>query len=228
MLARTDAPAVLLWSGGKDAAWALECISKQQAFTVEALLTTVVETTQTVTAHGTPLSLVKQQAAALSLPLHVMRVPPSSSNAEYETEFEQTMEPVKARGVRHVIAGDVHLEDVRDYRASLIQQIGMTPVFPLFGLDASALAEEMLSSGLQAVVTSVDTRQLAPSFVGRTYGVDFLNDLPESVDPCGENGEFHTFVTHHPAFQDPVPVQVDGIRGSGRMRYARLQASAEP
>lgn len=227
MPARTDAPAVLLWSGGKDGAWTLEYVRNQgnQAFTVEALLTTVVEDTHAVTAHGTPLSLVKQQATALGLPLHVMRVPPSPSNATYETEFKRAMEPVQACGVRHAIAGDVHLEDVRDYRASLIEQIGMIPVFPLFGLDASAIAEEMLSSGLQAVVTSVDTEQLAPAFVGRSYELGFLDDLPEHVDPCGENGEFHTFVTHHPAFQDPVPVQVDGIRGTGRMRYARLRAT---
>jgi len=227
MPAKTDAPAVLLWSGGKDAAWTLEYVSSQdnqEAFTVEALLTTVVEDTHAVTAHGTPLALVKQQAMALGLPLHVMRVPPSTSNATYETEFDRAMGPVQACGVRHAIAGDVHLEDVRNYRASLIKRIGMTPVFPLFGLDASALADEMLSSGLQAVVTSVDTEQLAPAFVGRSYDLGFLDDLPERVDPCGENGEFHTFVTHHPAFQDPVPVQVDGIRGTGRMRYARLRA----
>lgn len=221
---RTDRPAVLLWSGGKDASWALQCAKRQQEAAVEALFTTVVSGSDTVTAHGIPLPLVEQQAEALHLPLHVMRVPPAPSNATYETEFERAMGPLKARGIRHVIAGDVHLQDVRDYRASLIERVGMVPVFPLFGRSSSALADEMLSSGLRAVVTSVDTDQLSPAYAGRTYDDDFLGDLPERVDPCGENGEFHTFVTHHPAFEAPVRVQVDGTRGAGRVRYARVVA----
>jgi uncharacterized protein (TIGR00290 family) len=191
---------------------------------VDALLVTVVAEERTVTMHGTPLALIREQAKALKLPLHVMMVPPQPSNATYETCFERSMGPIQASGIHHVIAGDVHLADVRDYRKTLIERIGMTPVFPLFGRDSVALAQGIVDAGVRAVVSSVDTEQLSSEFLGDPYDGAFLSRLPERVDPCGENGEFHTFVTEHPAFDESISVTVTSTEGTGRMRYATLRA----
>lgn len=221
----TSASAVVLWSGGKDAAWALQTVRRESNLTVEALIVTVIEGENTVSVHGTPLALVQKQALALKLPLHVMHVPPQPSNATYETRFERALGPIRATGISHVIAGDVHLGDVREYRKALIQRVGMAPVFPLFGKSSDLLTNAMVEAGVRAVVSSVDTDQLSPEFLGKTYDRHFLDRLPESADPCGENGEFHTFVTEHPAFDTPVPVEVAGTVGTGRMRYATLRAA---
>ena len=221
----TSSSAVVLWSGGKDAAWALQTVRGDAALRVEALLVTVIEEENTVTTHGTPLALIRKQARTLQLPLHIMEVPPRPSNATYEMRFERTMGPIQASGVDHVIAGDVHLADVRDYRKALIERIGMTPVFPLFGKPSDALAREMVDAGVRAVVSSVDTEQLSVEFLGETYDRAFLDRLPTSADPCGENGEFHTFVTRHPAFGETIPVDVTATAGTGRMRYARFQGA---
>lgn len=219
----TSASTVVLWSGGKDAAWALQTIRSDSNLTTEALLVTVIEGQNTVSVHGTPLALVRKQALALRLPLHVMHVPPQPSNATYEMHFERALGPIRATGVRHVIAGDIHLDDVREYREALIQRIGMVPIFPLFGQSSDSLSGDIVEAGVRAVVSSVDTNQLSAEFLGATYDRHFLDRLPESVDPCGENGEFHTFVTEHPAFDSPVPVEVTGTTGTGRMRYATLR-----
>lgn len=219
--------AVVLWSGGKDAAWALQTVQSRSTLHVEALLVTVVEGEETVTTHGTPVALIRKQANALQLPLHVMTVPPRPSNATYEARFERAMGPLQASGIDHVIAGDVHLADVRDYRAALIERIGMKPVFPLFGRDSAELAREMVDAGVRAVLCSVDTEQFSTELLGEIYERAFLSGLPESVDPCGENGEFHTFVTEHPAFDHAISVEVAGTAGTGRMRYAILRAPGE-
>lgn len=221
----TSASAVVLWSGGKDASWALQAVRSDPNLTIEALLVTVIEGQNTVSVHGTPLALVRKQALALKLPLHVMHVPPQPSNATYETRFERALGPIRATGVRHVIAGDIHLDDVREYRKALIERIGMTPVFPLFGEPSDAVAREMVDAGVRAVVSSIDTEQLSVEFLGETYDRAFLDRLPTSADPCGENGEFHTFVTGHPAFAEAIPVHVAATAGTGRMRYARIQGA---
>ncbi len=217
--------AVILWSGGKDAAWALQTVRTDSALSIEALLVTVIEGENIVTAHGTPLALIRKQARALQVPLHVMEVPPRPSNVTYETRFERAMGPIQASGVDHVIAGDIHLADVREYRKALIERINMTSVFPLFGRSSDVLAREMTDAGVRAVVSSVDTKQLSARFLGQTYDTAFLDRLPTSADPCGENGEFHTFVTEHPAFDEAIPVDVAATAGTGRMRYARFQGA---
>lgn len=222
--ASADGP-VLMWSGGKDAMLTLDVLHSQSPRRVTALLTTVVEEVETVTMHGTPLTLIERQADALDIPLHVMRVPPNASNATYEERLERALGPLLADGGRSVAAGDLFLEDVKAYRENVLRTIGATPLFPLWKRDTGWLARHFIERGYRAVVTSVDTIQLDPSFVGRTYDTSFLEDLPEEVDPCGEHGAFHTFVTEGPPFRTPVPVEVGEQHGEGRMRYVQLRAA---
>jgi len=217
---------VLMWSGGKDAMLALDVLNSQSPRHIDALLTTVVEEVETVTMHGTPLSLIERQADALGISLHVMRVPPNASNPTYEERLERALGPLLSEGYHTVVAGDLYLDDVRAYREEVLRVVGATPLFPLWKRDTTWLAHRFVGRGYRAVVTSVDTTQLDSSFVGRNYNESFLEDLPESVDPCGENGEFHTFVMDGPPFSQPVPVEVEGTHGTGRMRYARLRISA--
>jgi len=202
---------------------ALDVLHSQSPRRVDALLTTVVEEVETVTMHGTPLALVERQAEALGIPLHVMRVPPNASNPTYEERLERALGPLLGEGVHTVVAGDLFLEDVKAYREDVLRTVGARPLFPLWQRDTGWLARRFVERGYRAVVTSVDTTQLDAGFVGRTYDASFLDDLPEGIDPCGENGEFHTFVTDGPPFREPVSVTVGEPHGDGRMRYVRLR-----
>lgn len=219
---------VLMWSGGKDAMLTLDVLHSQSPRRVDALLTTVVEGVDTVTMHGTPLSLIERQADVLDLPLHVMRVPPNASNATYEERLERTLGPLLAEGMGTVAAGDLFLEDVRAYRERVLRTVGATPMFPLWKRDTSWLAHHFFERGYRAVVTSVDRTQLESEFAGRRYDNAFLDALPDGVDPCGEHGEFHTFVVDGPPFQTPISVEVGEQHGEGRMRYVQLREASSP
>ena len=215
---------VRMWSGGKDAMMTLDVLHSQSPRRVDALLTTVVEEVDTVTMHGTPLALIERQAAALDIPLHVMRVPPNASNATYEERLERALGPLLAEGVGTVAAGDLFLEDVKAYRERVLNTVGVRPLFLLWKRDTPWLARHFLERGYRAIVTSVDQTQLDGDVVGRMYDESFLADLPDGVDPCGEHGAFHTFVVDGPPFQDPVPVTAGAPHGEGRMRYVHLHA----
>jgi len=205
---------------------ALDVLHSQSPRRVTALLTTIVEEAETVTMHGTPLALVEQQAEAVGISLHVMRVPPNASNPTYEKRLERALGPLLGEGYRTVLAGDLSLEDVKSYREEVLRTVGAKPLFPLWKRDTTWLARRFIERGYRAVVTSVDTTQLDPSFAGRIFDSAFLDDLPEGVDPCGENGEFHTFVMDGPPFREPVPVEIGEQHGDGRMRYVRLRLDA--
>ena len=220
-------PTVLMWSGGKDAALALEVLQGEDAYAVQALMTTVIEDIDRVTMHGVPLALIEAQATALGLPLHVMRVPPSPSNATYEERLERALAPLLAQDITTVATGDLFLDDIRAYREDVLRRIGATPHFPIWGRDTAALARHFIASGFRAVVTSVDTTQLGTCFVGRSFDERFLSDLPEGVDPCGEHGAFHSFVTDGPIFRQAIPVQRGEAHGQGRMRYVEIRAKRE-
>lgn len=229
-MAQSAAPndLILLWSGGKDAMLTLDVLHSQSPRRVGALLTTIREDDETVTMHGTPLALIEQHAQSLGLPLHVMRIPPEASNDTYEAALEDALKPLLDEGYSTVAAGDLFLEDVKDYRESVLQAAGVTPLFPLWKRDPDWLARHFLRRGYRAIVVSVDTLQLDSSFAGRPYDESFLADLPDDVDPCGEHGAFHTVVVDGPPFQTPLDVTVDGVRGEGRMRYVRLRLEADP
>lgn len=197
----------LAWSSGKDSAWALHVVRSRGEFDAVALLTTVNQTHKRVAMHAVRESLLAAQAAAAALPLVTVPIPSPCSNEEYERAMAASMDRAKAEGVTHVIFGDLFLEDVRRYREENLAKCGMTPVFPLWGIPTTELAREMLAGGLRAYLTCVDPRKLDRSFAGRAWNTDLLADLPPSVDPCGENGEFHTFACAGPMFREPIAVR---------------------
>jgi len=211
-----------MWSGGKDATLALDTLHSQSPRRIDGLLTTVTEEDETVTAHGTPLPFIGRQAECLGIPLHVLRLPREASNDTYEARLKEALRPLLETGLRAVVAGDLFLEDVKKYRERVLTASGARPLFPLWKRDTTWLAHHFLDRGYRAIVTSVDTTQLDPAFVGRRYDEAFLGDLPSEVDPCGEHGEFHTFVTAGPPFQSAIEVEVRGKKRGERMHYAHL------
>jgi uncharacterized protein (TIGR00290 family) len=201
--------AALLWSGGKDSLMALEAL--RSSARVEVLVTTADER-ERVTAHGVPVALVRGQAAALGLPLQVVTVPQGAPNAVYEAHLGEALAALKAQGIGMVAAGDLFLEDVRRYRQHLIETAGLRATFPLWGRVSAELAEAFVARGFTALTVAVDPRALPESFVGRLYNRVLLRALPPNVDPCGERGEFHTFVTGGPTFRYPVRYRPGGVR----------------
>src|SRR5208282_5028417 len=201
----------LAWSSGKDSAWALHTIRQQEEFEVVALLTTINSTYQRVAMHAVRESLVEMQAAAANLPLVKVPIPSPCSNEVYEQAMSEAMARARAEGVWHIAFGDLFLEDIRAYREKHLAACGMTPVFPVWGKNTRRLAEEMLAGGLSAFLTCVDPRKLDRAFAGRRFDAHLLRELPPSVDPCGENGEFHTFANAGPVFEREIPVEVGEI-----------------
>ena len=201
----------LAWSSGKDSAWALHTIRQQEEFEVVALLTTINSTYQRVAMHAVRESLVEMQAAAANLPLVKVPIPSPCPNEVYEQAMSEVMARARAEGVWHIAFGDLFLEDIRAYREKHLAACGMTPVFPVWGKNTRRLAEEMLAGGLSAFLTCVDPRKLDRAFAGRRFDAHLLRELPPSVDPCGENGEFHTFANAGPVFEREIPVEVGEI-----------------
>ena len=201
----------LAWSSGKDSAWALHVVRERGEFDVVALLTTVNQTYSRVAMHAVRESLVEMQAAAAGLPLIKVPIPSPCTNEIYEQTMGAAMTRARTEGVWHVVFGDLFLEDIRAYREKQLNGCGMTPVFPIWGRDTRRLAEEMIAHGVSAYLTSVDPRKLDRSFAGRKFDTALLNALPREVDPCGENGEFHTFVNDGPMFDQAVAVTAGEI-----------------
>jgi uncharacterized protein (TIGR00290 family) len=201
----------LAWSSGKDSAWALHTMRKSGEFEVVALLTTINRTHRRVAMHAVREELVEMQAAATGLRLVKVPIPSPCSNAEYESAMEAAMAGARTQGVRHVLFGDLFLEDIRAYREKHLTACGITPLFPLWGRDTRLLAEEMLAGGLSAFLTCIDPRKLERKFAGRRFDADLLRELPPHVDPCGENGEFHTFANAGPMFNRGIPISVGDV-----------------
>jgi len=203
--------AIVSWSGGKDCAMALQALTSGSRYEAAAILTTFVRETDRVVMHGIPRFLIEAQARSLGLPLEVILLPEKAPNAAYEEAMAEVLEKYRLRGATAVVFGDLHLEDVRRYRESRLAASGLTPLFPLWGRDTRSLAARFVHDGYRAVVTCVDTDQLDGSFAGRTLDGAFLADLPAGVDPCGENGEFHTFVFAGPGFREAVDFRIGTI-----------------
>jgi len=198
----------LAWSSGKDSAWALHTVRQAGELEVVALLTTVNRDFGRVAMHAVRMSLIELQAAAVGLPLVTVPIPAVCRNEIYEQSMGKAMARARDEGVRHIIFGDLFLEDIRAYREKQLAGCGMSPVFPLWRRDTSQLAREMIAGGLSAYVTCVDPRKIDRKFAGRRFDAEFLAELPPHVDPCGENGEFHTFANAGPMFGQPIPVGV--------------------
>jgi uncharacterized protein (TIGR00290 family) len=201
----------LAWSSGKDSAWALHTVRVSGEFEVVALLTTVNRTFERVAMHAVRESLLEMQAAAAGLPLVKVPIPWPCSNEFYEQAMNEAMARARAEGVYHIIFGDLFLQDIRAYREKQLAGCEMTPIFPFWQVETRQLADEMIDGGLEAYLTCVDPRKLDRGFAGRKFDRELLRDLPASVDPCGENGEFHTFACAGPMFRDRIPVTTGEI-----------------
>jgi len=197
--------ALMSWSSGKDCAWALHLL-RQSGTNVTGLLTTFNIAFNRVAMHSTRRDVVEEQARELGLPLWPVELPWPCSNENYERIMADVMLRAKTEGVTHVAFGDLYLEDIRRYREEKLAPLGIQSLFPIWTTRERApmLAREMLGAGLRAKVTSVDPKQIDPSFVGREYDKTFLADLPKKADPCGENGEFHTVAYAGPMFKRPL------------------------
>jgi len=203
--------ALLSWSSGKDSAWSLHILRQQGEYEVAGLLTTVNESAGRVAMHAVREELLEAQAAAAGLPLWRVPIPSPCSNEQYEVAMHQALDRARAAHIDAVAFGDLFLEDVRRYREERMADSGLRLLFPLWQRPTPALAREMIAGGVRAVLTCVDPKQLAPTFAGREFNLDLLRDLPPAVDPCGENGEFHSFVFAGPMFQEDVRVAVGAI-----------------
>jgi uncharacterized protein (TIGR00290 family) len=195
---------VVAWSGGKDSALALYEILEADRYEVVELLTTVTEDYDRISIHGVRSVLLEQQANALGFSLDKMFISRGASDMEYESELLKALKRQRDYGVSSVMFGDIFLEDVRKYREQILAKAGMNGIYPLWQRDTQVLARRFINLGFKAIITSIDSNVLGKDFVGREYDEKFLSDLPENVDPCGENGEFHSFVYDGPIFRQKV------------------------
>ncbi|MCB1560281.1 MAG: ATP-binding protein [Xanthomonadales bacterium] len=224
MSAAPDAPTPLLlsWSGGKDAAWTLHHLNQDPRWQVVALLTTVTEGYERVAMQGIRRDVLLAQTEAAGLPLIEARMPQRADNATYERCFADALSKTRERfpGLRHLAFGDLFLEDIKHYRDALCARLDWTPVYPLFGSDTRTLARKMICGGLKATLCCVDTTQLDARFAGRAFDHALLDELPEAIDPCGENGEFHTCVHAGPFFSFALDVRIgERVLRDGRFMY---------
>ena len=196
----------LSWSSGKDSAWMLDLLRRDPEIEISALITTINEAADRVAMHAVRRELLEQQAAAAGLPLWPIALPWPCSNEQYESIMREVCERAVADRVQAIAFGDLFLADIRAYRERQLQGTGLEPIFPLWQVPTDRLAAEMIAGGLRAKVTCVDPRVLGSEFAARDFDADFLSDLPATVDPCGENGEFHTFAYAGPMFSKPIRV----------------------
>ncbi|KQT19267.1 ATP-binding protein [Chryseobacterium sp. Leaf404] len=200
--------AIFNWSSGKDSALALYKILKEDQFEVTSLLTSINKEFQRISMHGVPVSLLEKQAESLGLNLIKMEIPKEPSMEEYQKIMSETMNEIKSQGVTHSIFGDIFLEDLKEYREKQLETIGMKAFFPLWKQNTTDLIHEFLDLGFKTIVTCVNETYLDKSFAGRIIDKDFIKDLPVNVDPCGENGEFHTFTFDGPIFKNPIEFEI--------------------
>ncbi|THD58098.1 adenine nucleotide alpha hydrolase [Phenylobacterium sp.] len=201
---------VMSWSGGKDACMALSALQQTPGTTVAGLLTSVTRDSERISMHGVRRDLLVRQATALGLPLRELALPAFPSNAVYEAALGEALAEYRRAGVETVAFGDLFLEDIRAYRDALMARLGMTAIYPVWGRATRGFLEAFIAQGFKAVAVCVDLAKLDLSFAGRAVDVAFLADLPDGVDPAGENGEFHTFVFDGPNFRQPVDFTLGG------------------
>jgi uncharacterized protein (TIGR00290 family) len=213
------------WSSGKDSAFALAAVRQAGRVEVVGLLTTVNSTADRVAMHGVRRVLLEQQADSLGLPLHVVELPWPCPNDVYEQQMTAALAAAERDQVAHIAFGDLFLADVRAYRENMLAGTEISPLFPLWGRPTGQLATEMLAAGIHAVISCVDPKQAPASLAGRWFDAELLADLPPVVDPCGEKGEFHTFVADGPGFRWPLQVAVGDIVERGGFVFADLLAA---
>ena len=217
--------ALIAWSSGKDSAWALHVVRQSGGYDVVGALTTVNRTFARVAMHGVRQELLEMQIAAAGLKPLLVHIPHPCANDIYEQAMAEAVAQAKADGITHIIFGDLFLEDIRAYRVEKLKETGITPVFPLWLKPTDALARDMIAGGLQAHLATVDLKKLSANFAGRCFDDALLGDLPPGIDPCGENGEFHSFVCAGPMLSRPIPVRVGETVTRDGFAYADLLAA---
>jgi uncharacterized protein (TIGR00290 family) len=200
-------PVLFCWSGGKDSAMALHVLRQRRDSRVAGLLTTVTEGYERVSMHGVSRALLLRQAEVIGLPLQEVRIPPKCVNPIYEARMREALLLQKENGVRCVAFGDIFLQDLREYRERNLAQVEMKAIFPIWKRDTRELAQEFCAMGFRAVAVCIDSKKLSHDFAGRELDESFFRDLPAGVDPCGENGEFHTFVYDGPIFSKAIAIE---------------------
>ncbi len=214
------------WSSGKDSAWMVHVLRQTPGVTLGGLLTTVNAAAGRVAMHAVRESLLQQQADALDLPLRSIPIPSPCPNEVYAQLMGDAVRAAVADGFTHVAFGDLYLADIRAYREQQLAGSGLTPLFPLFGADTTSLARQMLAAGLRARLTCIDPRVLDRRFVGREFDASLLAELPATVDPCGENGEFHSFAWNGPMFRRSIPVAAGDVVERDGFVFADLLPAA--
>jgi uncharacterized protein (TIGR00290 family) len=225
LTARYRPKALIAWSSGKDSAFALHAIRQDGSLEIAGALTTVTNDSGRVTVHGVREELLRAQLDAAGLPSLVVRIPDPCPNDAYARAMADALTQAKSAGVTHVVFGDLFLSELRAWREARLSEVGMTAVFPLWQRPTDALAREMILAGVTARLTTVDMNRLPPSFAGRSFDTALLADLPADVDPCGENGEFHSFVTAGPMFARTIAVVVGETTMRDGFAYADLRAA---
>lgn len=220
-------PILFCWSGGKDSAMALHTLLQRSDVQITALLTTVTEGYERISMHGVRRELLERQAQSIGLPLHEVRIPPQCVNPVYEARMEEALRIHLDKGVRKVAFGDIFLEDLRAYREKNLARIGMTAILPIWKRDTRELIRSFHANRFRAIAVCVDSKVLDPSFAGRELDESFFRDLPARADPCGENGEFHTFVFDGPIFRSPIPVRTGEIVNRDGFVFCDLQSKME-
>jgi uncharacterized protein (TIGR00290 family) len=219
---------LLAWSSGKDSAYALWTLSQRPDIEVAGLLTTLNSSVGRVSIHGVHDSVLEAQAEACRLPLVKVPLPDPCSDEEYRAVMAVVIDEARRQGIEAMAFGDLFLADVRAYREKQLASTGIAPIFPLWARPTALLAREMIEAGLEAIITCVDTEQLDASFVGRAYDLALLDELPASVDPCAENGEFHTVAVAGPMFRERLDVRVGDVVDYGRFVFADVVLLGTP
>ncbi len=223
--ARTRPRALLAWSSGKDSAWSLQVLREQDEVEVVGLLTTINLAFDRVAMHAVRRELLQAQAEAVGLPVWPVTIPWPCSNEQYEAAMAAVLERARQEGIEKVAFGDLFLEDIRRYREDRLRGTGIEPLFPIWGLPTTPLAARMVGAGLRARLTCVDPKQLDPAFAGREFDAALLDELPPSVDPCGERGEFHTLAYDGPMFRRPVRLRAGEVVARDGFVFADFAAA---
>jgi len=218
---------LLSWSSGKDSAWALHVVRSRGEYEVAGLFTTFNTEFDRVAMHGVRRELAEAQARAAGLPLTWIALPHPCSNAQYEQIIDGFLQSARGDGITHMAFGDLFLADIRAYREKQLAGTAITPLFPLWAADTAALSREMIAAGLRAVLTTIDPRHLPREFAGQTFDQSLLERLPAGVDPCGENGEFHTFCCAGPMFQRPVALRSGAVVERDGFVFADFELAEE-
>ena len=211
---------LMSWSSGKDSAWTLHQLLQNPDYDVVGLFSTINKEVHRVAMHGVRVELLKAQAESIGLPVEIIELPDPCTNEDSEIIIGTFIDKVKADNIKCIAFGDLYLEDIRKYREDQLKDTGIQPIFPIWGIPTDELSKTLIENGIKTVITCVDSKQISEDFAGKNYDQQFLESLPESADPCGENGEFHSFVYDGPMFKEAIKITVGETVHKGQFVFA--------